>query len=78
MKGIQNKKFISRKPIAIHISGLSLERKTLKVFIHAQLTRMHQLVTFGELSNDADTTGIGSMHAVASRVATSYRCQVSF
>jgi hypothetical protein len=30
---------------------------------------MHQLVTFGELSNDIDTTGTGSMHVVASRVA---------
>jgi hypothetical protein len=33
---------------------------------------MHQLVTFGELSNDVDTTGTGSMCAVASRVAIAY------
>jgi hypothetical protein len=30
---------------------------------------MCQLVTVGELSNDVDTTGTGSMRVVASRVA---------
>jgi hypothetical protein len=66
MKGIQNKK--------IYIS-----RKTLKVvFFHTQLTRMCQLVTFSELSNDVNTTGIGSVCVVASRVAISYGYPVSF
>jgi hypothetical protein len=74
MKGIQNKKFISRKLTFIHISGLSLERKTPKVFFHAWLVRMQWLVTFGELSNDADTTGTGSMHVVAERTAIFYSC----
>jgi hypothetical protein len=57
---------------------MSSERKTLTVFFHARLTHMRQLVTFGELSNDVDTTGTGSMHVVASRVAVSYGCPVSF
>jgi hypothetical protein len=55
---------------------MSSERKTL--FFHARLTRMRQLVTFGELSNDVDTTGTGSVRVVASRVAVSYGCPASF
>jgi hypothetical protein len=39
--------------------------------LHAWFMHMRQLVTFGELSNDVDTTGTGSMRAVASRVAIS-------
>jgi hypothetical protein len=77
MKGIQNKNFISRKSIVIHVSGLSSERKTLKV-VYDLLTRMRYLVTFSELSNDIDITGTGSMRAVASRVAISYGCPASF
>jgi hypothetical protein len=46
--------------------------------LHAQLTRMHQLMTFGELSNDVDITGTGLMRVVASRVAVSYGCPASF
>jgi hypothetical protein len=57
---------------------MSLERKTLKVCFHAQLTRLRQLVTFGELSNDVDITGTGSVRVVASRAAISYGCPVSF
>jgi hypothetical protein len=48
---------------------MSSERKSLKVSFHAWLTRMHQLVTFGKLSNDVDNTGTGSMRVVASKVA---------
>jgi hypothetical protein len=55
-----------------------MERKTLKVSSHVQLTRMRQLVTFGELSNDVDTTGTGSVRVVASSVAISYGCPGSF
>jgi hypothetical protein len=44
---------------------MTSERKTLKVFFHAWLTHMHQLVTFSELSNYVDTTGTGSMRVVA-------------
>jgi hypothetical protein len=44
-------------------------------FFHARLTRMRQLVTFGDLNNDVDTTGIGSMRVVA---AVSYGCSTSF
>jgi hypothetical protein len=50
---------------------MSPERRTLKVFFHVRLTRMRQLVTFGELSNDVDITGTGSMRVVAIRVAIS-------
>jgi hypothetical protein len=39
---------------------------------------MRQLVIFGELSNDVDTTGTGSIGVVASRVAISYGCPASF
>jgi hypothetical protein len=39
---------------------------------------MCQLVTFGEVSNDINITGMGSMHAVASRVAIPYFCPASF
>jgi hypothetical protein len=56
---------------------MSSERKTLKVFFHAPLTHMRQLVTFGELSN-VDTRGTGSMRVVASRVAIPYGCPASF
>jgi hypothetical protein len=34
--------------------------------------------TFGELSNDIDSTGTGSMRVVASRAAISYGCPASF
>jgi hypothetical protein len=39
---------------------------------------MRQLVIFDELSNDVDTTGTGSMHVLASRVAISYGYPASF
>jgi hypothetical protein len=39
---------------------------------------VRQLVAFSELSNDADTTGIGSINIVAGRVAFSYSCPASF
>jgi hypothetical protein len=53
---------------------MSSERKTLKV----RLMLMRQLVTFGELSNDVDTTGTGSMRVVARRVVISYGCPAEF
>jgi hypothetical protein len=71
MKGIQNKKIISRKLIVLHISGLCHRKGKLKDFFHAWLTRMRQLVTFGELSNNVDITGTGLMRIVASRVTIS-------
>jgi hypothetical protein len=57
---------------------MSLERETPKVFFHAWLTHMHKLVTFGELSNNVDTTGTGSMRVVARRVAISYGSSALF
>jgi hypothetical protein len=42
---------------------MSAERK-LSFF--ARLTRLRQLVTFGELSNDFDTKGTSSVRVVAS------------
>jgi hypothetical protein len=39
---------------------------------------MSQLMTFGELIKNVNTTGIGSMRVVASRFATSYGCPASF
>jgi hypothetical protein len=57
---------------------MSLERKTLQAFLYAQLTCMHQLVTFSELSNYVNTTGRGSMRVVDSRVVISYGCLASF
>jgi hypothetical protein len=33
---------------------------------------MRELVTFGKLSNNVDTTGTGSLRVVASRVAIPY------
>jgi hypothetical protein len=60
MKGIQNKKiYISETNCHTRIRFMLSERKTLKVFFHAQLMCMRQLVTFGELSNGVDTTGTG-------------------
>jgi hypothetical protein len=41
-------------------------------FFRARLTRMRQLVIFGELSNDFDTTGARLMRVVPSRVAIPY------
>jgi hypothetical protein len=43
-------------------------KENVERFLHAPLMHMHQLVTFGELSNDVDTTRTGSMRVVASRV----------
>jgi hypothetical protein len=40
--------------------------------------RIRQLVTFGELSNDVDTTEVSLMGVVASRVAISCFCPASF
>jgi hypothetical protein len=53
---------------------MSSERKTLKVFLHARFMRMHQLVTSGEISNDVNTTGTGSMRVVASRAQINLCC----
>jgi hypothetical protein len=39
---------------------------------------MRQFVTFGEINNDIDTTGTGSMRVVDSRVAIPYGCPASF
>jgi hypothetical protein len=78
MKGIQNEKCISRKLIVVHVSGLFHRKgKVCKFFFHAGLL-MRQLVTFGELSNDIDTKGTGSMRTVAGRVAIPYSCPASF
>jgi hypothetical protein len=57
---------------------MSPERQTLKAFLRAQLTLLCQLVTFGELNKHVHTTGTGSLHVVASRVAISYGCPASF
>jgi hypothetical protein len=58
---------------------MSLEGITVKVFFfYGPLMCMRQLVTFGELSNDVDTTGIGSVRVVANGVAISYGCPASF
>jgi hypothetical protein len=77
---MQNKKnYISETNFHTRIRFMSSERKTLKVFFfHAWLTRMRQLVTFGEPNNDVDTTGTGLMRVVASRVAISYGYPASF
>jgi hypothetical protein len=45
---------------------------------YARFTRMRQLMTFGKLSKDINTTGTGSMRFVVSRVAISNGCPVSF
>jgi hypothetical protein len=78
MKSIKNKIkiFISETNCPTRIRFMSSERKALIIF-HARLTRMRQLVTCGELSNDVDTTGTGWMCVVASRVAISYGCPAS-
>jgi hypothetical protein len=57
---------------------MSSERKILKAFLIAQLTRMLPLVIFDELSNNVDTTGTGSMRVLASRYAITYGCPASF
>jgi hypothetical protein len=76
MKGIQNKKFISWE--LSYIYPVYVIRKENSVFFHAWPMRMCQLVTFGELSNDVDTTGTGSVRVVASRVANLLRLPASF
>jgi hypothetical protein len=61
--------YISKTNCHTRIRLMSSERISLKAFyFHAQLTRMRQPVTFGELSNDVDTTGRDPMRVVASRV----------
>jgi hypothetical protein len=79
MKGIQNKNkkiyiYISECNCHTRIRFMSSERKTLKVFFRARLMRMRQLITFGELRNSVDTTGL----VVASSDAISYGCPASF
>jgi hypothetical protein len=64
MKGIQNKKFKSRKLIVIHVSSLCRCKEKLWEFFHARLMRMCRLVTFGELSNNVDITGTGLVWVV--------------
>jgi hypothetical protein len=74
---MQNKKRIFRKlsyTYPVYVMG----RENSESLFLARLTRMRQLVTFGELSNDVDTRGTGPMHVVASRVVISYSCPVSF
>jgi hypothetical protein len=79
MKGNQSKKiFILGTNCCTRIWLMPLERKTLKVVFHSWLTRVRQLVTFGELSNDVDTTTNRFMCVVASRVAFSYGCPALF
>jgi hypothetical protein len=46
MKGIQNKKIISRKVIVIHVSGLCHRKgKPCNFFFHARLTRMRRHIS---------------------------------
>jgi hypothetical protein len=45
---------------------------------NSRLMHVCQLITFGKLSNDVDTSGTGSVHDVASRVAISYGCPALF
>jgi hypothetical protein len=78
MKGIQNKKMYILET-DIHVFGLChWIGKLWKSFSHAWFTHMCQLVTFGELSNNVNTTGTGSMCVVASTVVISYGCPLSF
>jgi hypothetical protein len=74
MKSIQNKNRISQKFSYTYPFYLI----KMEVFCMPQLTRMCQLVTFGELINGVDTTGTGSMCVVASRVPIFYGCTASF
>jgi hypothetical protein len=67
MEGIQNNKsYISETNFYTRVRFISSDRNT-----------MRQLVTFGGLSNDVETTGAGSMRVVASRVAVPYGCPAS-
>jgi hypothetical protein len=77
MKGIQNKKCMSQK-LSYTYPVYVFRKKHSESFFHALLTHMRQLVTFGELSNDVDTTGTGSTHVVASRVPIPYGCPALF
>jgi hypothetical protein len=63
--------YISETICHSSIRFISSERKLLKDF-YARLTRVRQLVTFGELNNDVDISGRGSMRVVASRVVIPY------
>jgi hypothetical protein len=76
MKGTQNK-FISQKLSYTYPVYVIRKENSLEFLFMPSSTRMRQLVTFGELSN-VDTTGTGSVCAVAGRVAVSYGCSVSF
>jgi hypothetical protein len=72
MKGMQNKIFIPQKLIVmtylLHVTGKENSESSR---FRVPLARMCHLVTFSELSNDVDTTGTGSMHVMANRVAIS-------
>jgi hypothetical protein len=69
MKGIQNKKSYLGNQLSYTYPVYVIGKENIESFFHARLTRMRQQVSFGELSNDVETTGTGSMHAVASKVA---------
>jgi hypothetical protein len=64
--------------IYLGIRFTSSKKNSESFRFHARLTRIRKLVTFGELSNDVDTTGKSSMRVVDSRVAISYGCPASF
>jgi hypothetical protein len=71
------KKLISRKlshMYPIYVIG----KEHCESFFQVWLTHVRQLVTFGELSNDVDTIGTGSMRVVVSRVPITCGCPVSF
>jgi hypothetical protein len=80
IKGIQNKKkkYICESNCYSRIRFMSSERKTLEVLFRDRFTRMRQLVTIGELSNDVETIGTGSMRVVANRISIPYGCAASF
>jgi hypothetical protein len=69
-------KKISETNCQTHTPFMSSKRKTVNFFFHARFTRMRELMTFGELSNNVDTTGTGSMRFAASRFAV--RTSISY
>jgi hypothetical protein len=72
------KRYTSEINFYTRIRFVSSETKTLKVSFLSAITRIFKLMTFGDLSNNVDSTGTGSMRVVASKVAITYGSPVSF
>jgi hypothetical protein len=79
MKGVQNKKKLHLGNLSYRyaVYVITIRKENSKSHFSCRLTRMRQLLTFSEFSNNVDTTGTRSIRVVAvqRRFRTQYGCQ---